>query len=339
MPRLSPRTYGVPLLFTATLACNVSLGGPFETTLDSPTNGSSEGGDAADDAPGDDDDGANDTTGAATSGPADGSTTSSPTDEESSSGDVPPGDTGVFFAMDLAQERADLYGWEFENTELEGVQWTKTWTPDGAEDGGPAIRMAQIPDGGDGSQFSWGWDGHVEAAPPPHGTTRYYRWRILYPEVDNFLALASDDGEPANSSNKLFIISSGGERCRVIVSMQGSRGDGLIQAGIAIDGGDDQMQSDYVFSRGDWLDMQIELRASSDDATPDGGYRVWIDEDDYDAPTLDVQGIVLNPTDWDFVGFGAYNNNLLEEGGVYEYWISAFEGATAFDTAWHADAT
>ena len=111
----------------------------------------------------------------------------------------------------------------------------------------------------------------------------------------------------------------------------------MIQYNFQIDGGDAQVETGYVYSRGTWHDVQLEIQTSSAPGVADGSLKEWIDNDDYDAPTIEILDIVLHAggPDSSYVIFGGYNNTEAipaDATNVQDY--TDFEIATAFAPSW-----
>jgi hypothetical protein len=86
---------------------------------------------------------------------------------------------------------------------------------------------------------------------------------------------------------------------------------------------------------GQWLDIQIELISSSTTSSGNGGYKIWINNNDYNNPTAQRSGFQLNTTNWRLVGFGYFANHGLAADGIHKWTHSNFQVASAFASNWH----
>lgn len=242
----------------------------------------------------------------------------------------------IVFTMDYAKAAYPGCGW---------TPWDQndSWKAEHVEGAGPggrdAIEMRQLSNLGArdyGGQFNWGWRENIEPSEHPGGVRRYYRWRMWFSTDSNFQGV-SIDGEPSNITNKLLIIGQGCRtgRCRFILSYRTDRETrriGYFRA--QIDGGEDHVDTGS-YERGHWLNVQVELTASSSESAADGGYRVWINNDAFARPTAARAGIVLHAANWGYVWFGAFNNDGLAAEGTHAFRHSGFEVAETFDNTWH----
>lgn len=241
----------------------------------------------------------------------------------------------VFFRMDYSAGGGAAAGWPG----VVNVQPTHTRTR--IAGGGPAgedvYELAQRSTGTSmpdyGSNFYWGWAGEIEPSNPPQGARRYYRWRLWFSPNSNFRGI-NYSGERVTITNKLLILGdSCGDRCRVIFTYRGQDNGQVGHLRLQIDGGEDLTETGPI-NTGRWLDVQIEVDSSSSPSTADGGYKMWINNNDYARPTAVRSNIRLNPTGWRYVRLGAYNNDGLASDGVHTLRIGGFEASTAFDTGW-----
>jgi len=247
----------------------------------------------------------------------------------------------VFFRMDYSSTAAPSGGWP--GTVGSAATHTTTRVEAGGPQGEGAYDMVQRYTGPSvryyGGEYDWGWNGNLEASDPAPGARRFYRWRMRFTPETNFRGVYSNDGSPTTLTNKILIIGDGcGDRCRVIVSYRGA--EGVRQARymrVAIDGGEDPADAPAI-SVGAWVNVQLEIIASTG-SNPNGGYKLWINSNDYNRPTAQRTGILLQPLRWRYVFFGAYNNNGLQSDGIHAYRHTGFEAATAFDSSWHRGST
>lgn len=239
----------------------------------------------------------------------------------------------TIFAMDYSPGSFPAAGWT--RVKASSADHQIVFLAGGGPNGQNAMEMRQLPNPVL-QQYEWGWDGNLEPSDPPQGDRRYYRWRLYFTPDSNYLALDPFNRERVNASNKMLIIGQGcsGGRCRVILTVKGEPGSRKIAFGIAIDGGVDQTETEYVYNSGQWLNVQLELDSSSTTSTGDGGWKLWVNNGNYDAPTLIRAGIRLHSSNWRYVGFGSYNNNALEPGGVNVWRNADFQVGASFDSSW-----
>lgn len=246
-----------------------------------------------------------------------------------------PASAQVIFAMDYSAGAAPNGGWSAIDVTS---HFTRTRVPGGGPQGQDAYELAQRPQPSAsdyGGQFNWGWRGNVESRDPSQGSRRYYRWRMRFSPNTNFRGLGWGDGNPSNMQNKLLIVGDTcGSRCRFILTYQGERNAGRVQNfRLQLDGGVDVADTG-TFPVGQWLDIQVELRSSSSSSSADGGYKIWINNNNYNSPNAQRSGIVLRPTNWKYVFFGGYMNDGLASDGVHVYRQTDFQVATSFDSNW-----
>jgi len=248
----------------------------------------------------------------------------------------------VFFQMDYSVGSVPSGGWP--GTVPTGPTHNRARVAAGGPQGEDVYEMTQLFTGSStrywGGEYDWGWNGDLEASDPPQGSRRFYRWRMRFSPQTNFRGVYSTDGSPTTLTNKILILGDGcGSRCRVILSYRGAEnGTQARYFRVALDGGEDPADTPAV-NVGQWVDVQLEVDSSTSSSSNDGGYKIWINNNDYSRPTAQRMGIVLNPTRWRYVFFGAYNNNGLQSGGVHAYRHTGFEASTAFNASWHRNST
>ncbi|WP_291982187.1 hypothetical protein [Luteitalea sp.] len=192
---------------------------------------------------------------------------------------------------------------------------------------------------GFGGEFYWGWNGNIEPSDPPQGARRFYRWRMRFSPQTNFRGLQWQDGSPTTLTNKILMVGDGCGRnnCRVIVSYRGTGGQ-TASLTVAIDGGASPTPG-VILPVGQWLDVQVEADSATTTSSRDGAFKLWINSNDYARPTAQITGIQLNPVNWRYVFFGAYNNNGLASNGVHSFRQAGFQASTTFDANWSRAAT
>ncbi len=244
----------------------------------------------------------------------------------------------VFFRMDYSVGAAPNGGWPTARTA--GATHTRTRIAGGGPQGEDAYDLTQIYTGTTvrdyGGEYYWGWNGMIEPSDPAQGARRYYRWRMRFSPTTNFRGVYSTNGQATTLTNKILMVGDGcGEsRCRVIVTYRGADNGRQAQyLRVQIDGGEDNADTAPI-NVGEWLDIQVELDSSTSRNGSDGGYKIWINNNDYNNPNARRTGIALNPVRWRQVDLGAYNNNGLTSNGVHAFRLTGFEASTAFDGGW-----
>jgi hypothetical protein len=234
----------------------------------------------------------------------------------------------VLFRMDYSSAAYPNAGWSDGATAVSS-HFTRQLLAGAAPDGSNAILMHHIP-GDPVSQFYWGWAGYAEQSGSlPGGTVRYYRWRMFFPTNTNL----SGNGL-GSVVNKLLIVGDGcGERCRIIVTYGPRTGVTDINFRVQIDGGIDPINVDNL-PKGQWLNIQIEARSSS--GSNNGGYKIWINNNNYSSPSAQIGNVQLAAREWGLVKFGAYCNANLASNGVHDWRHANFEVATTFDATWNS---
>lgn len=245
----------------------------------------------------------------------------------------------TFFSMDYSSATSPNGGWFAKSLE---PTFTRTRVAGGGPTGQDTYELAQRYASGApsfGGQFTWGWDGHLEPADPAQGSKRYYRWRMRFSPQTNFRGINWADGSPSGMQNKLLIVGNTcGSRCRFILSYQAEPDRGQVRNfRIQLDGGVD-LADTGAYPVGEWLNIQIELDSSTTPSTADGGYKIWINNDNYGAPTAQRTGITLNPTNWKYVVFGGFMNDGLRSDGVHTFRQTDFQASTSFDAGWNTGA-
>jgi hypothetical protein len=246
-----------------------------------------------------------------------------------------PASAQVIFRMDYSSSTGATGSWQ----PVEAVpNYTRTRIAGGGPSGQDAFELTQrsVPSlEAYGGQFDWGWDGPVESSDPAQGSRRYYRWRMRFSPTTNFRGLSWGGGGASGVQNKLLIIGQGcGERCRFILTYQAERDSGVVRNfRLQLDGGVDLVDTGS-YAVGQWLNIQIELQSGSTASTANGGYKIWINNNNYAAPTAQRTGITLRPANWRSVAFGGYMNDGLDSTGVHTYRQTDFQVASAFDSVW-----
>lgn len=242
----------------------------------------------------------------------------------------------VFFSMNYSSSAYPNAGWTAWPT---NASWSRTLLTGAGPSGQNVAELRQLPNpgGGDfGGQFNWGWSGNIEASDPPAGAKRYYRWRMYFTPESNFQGLAWGDGNAGDITNKLLLVGQGcsAEPCRVILTYRTDRANQRVgYFRLQIDGGA-QLVDTGAYPKGQWLNVQVELTAGSA-----GGYKIWINNNNYASPTAQKTGIQLNSQNWKYVWFGGFNNDGLQSGGIHTYRQTDFQAATTFDSNWNGGGT
>lgn len=247
-----------------------------------------------------------------------------------------PTQAQIIWRMDYSAGAAPNAGWAAEPT---GLTHTRTRIAGAGPQGQDVYELRQLPCltcSSWGGQYNWGWRDVIEPH-PPQGARRFYRWRMRFTPDSNFLAISGGDGLAANLQNKLLIIGQGCTtgRCRFILSYRGDSAARRVQYfRIQIDGGEDDAET-TAFNRGEWLNVQIELDASSSLSSADGGYKIWINNDNYAQPNAQRSAIQFDSQNWGFAWFGGFNNDGLLAGGVHAWQNTDFQVASSFNAGWN----
>ena len=249
---------------------------------------------------------------------------------------VSPASAQVFFSMDYSAAAEPDGGWLAKDLR---PNYSRSREPGAGPSGEDVYELVQrhAPNEPNyGGQFSWGWSGFIEPSDPPQGSRRYYRWRMRFSPDTNFRGINWSDGSSRGVESKLLIVGNTcGSRCRFILSYEASRDSGEVRNfRIQLDGGAD-LADTGSYPIGQWLNIQIELQSSSSPSTSNGGYKIWVNNDNYGSPTAQRGGITLNPINWRNVMLGAFMNDGLESGGVHTYRQTGFQAATTFDSNWN----
>jgi hypothetical protein len=248
-----------------------------------------------------------------------------------------PASAQIIFQMDYSAGAFPAGGWDDPQPE-EGL-WVRRRIDGAGPSGQPVIELRQVPCMScrdHGGQFNWGWRGNIEANDPAYGSRRYYRFRVRWSTDSNFRSAHLDTGELGNHTNKQLIVGQGCSTgsCRFILNTAGDIGSRRVNFFMAKDGGEDQVETDYVYPVGQWLHVQVELQASSSRGAANGGYKLWINNNDYSRPTIQRTNIVLDAANWRYVWFGAFNNAGLQSNGVNTWQQTDFQVATTFASNW-----
>lgn len=255
---------------------------------------------------------------------------------------VQPAAQPTLFSMDYSASADPNAGWTAESTSL--GPFTRTRVASGGPAGQDAYDLAQYysptfrPEFF-GGQFRWGWAGNVETSDPARGVARFYRFRLRFSATTNFRGIDWGDGtSPSSMTNKLLMVGDGGaeSRCRVIVEYRGVPDAGnLLRLRINIDGGVDAVDTG-PWPLNTWLNVQIEAKSSTNMSTPDGYFRMWVNNNSYASPSANRPTITLSQANWRFVRLGAYASNGLMADGVHTIRLADFQAAESFDSGWNS---
>jgi hypothetical protein len=253
-----------------------------------------------------------------------------------------PASAQTFFSMDYSAAADPNAAWNAES--VTSGPFNRQRIAGGGPSGQDAYDLIQYRDTSFrpefyGGQFRWGWSGNIEPSDPPQGARRYYRWRMRFSPDTNFRAVDWGNGSsPSALVNKVFLVGDGGrtDRCRVILEYTADPDAGNVRRmRLQIDGGEDPALSG-PWPIGQWLNIQIEVDSSSTPSSPDGGYKLWINNNDYGSPTAQTTGITLLTSNWKFVRLGAFVSHGLASGGVHAFRHTDFQASTTFDPNWNS---
>lgn len=240
----------------------------------------------------------------------------------------------VFFRMDFSPGAQPDAGW---NATDPGATHSRTFIAGGGPNGENVYELTQRHTGSSsshyGGEYYWGWTGNIEAQNPAQGARRYYRFRMRFSPGTNFRGTDSD-GSSTTLTNKVLILGDGcGRDCRVILNYRGQT-NGRTSLKLQIDGGAHLIETNEV-AVGQWFTVQIEVDSSTTTSSRDGSYKIWINNNNYNSPSAQTSGFQLNPTNWRWVLFGAYENDGLAANGEHSFRLSGFEASTTFDPNFH----
>ena len=250
-----------------------------------------------------------------------------------------PASAQVLFSMNYSSGAYPAAGWQ--NPWPESDEWRRAHLPGGGPNGQNAIEMIQLfsNDGGSyGGQHYWGWWGYVEGSDPSPGSRRYYRFRMYFTPDSNMRSRHWQDGSATGSENKLLIVGDTcGSNCRFIFTYDADTTNNRIgNFRLQIDGGANLVDTP-PYNFGQWLNIQIELQSTGAGST--GGYKIWINNNNYNSPTAQRSGFQFNPTNWRMVGFGYFSNHGLASNGIHKWRHADFQVATSFDANWNVGGT
>jgi hypothetical protein len=213
----------------------------------------------------------------------------------------------------------------WEQTDAMGTRWTSARVAGAGPSGQDVAQLTELPGV---PQHGWGWHGHV-VPDMAQGETRFYRWRHRVTAASNC---------SHTPSNKLLVIAQGcpGGMCRVIVQPK-CNPQRMVQYNFQVDGGVYQRETGYIYPVGTWLDIQLETRTSSSSGASDGALRLWVNNNNYSAPTIQSTGIqlVAGGVDSSYIIFGGYNNTGdVPSGATNVQQYTDFEISTAFHSGW-----
>lgn len=241
--------------------------------------------------------------------------------------------TGNFFEMDYSPDATEKAGW-FAAMPEDAGQYTRTLIPRCTPEGESCYEIVQLPGRDADGDFYWGWSDRFALEIPKYSEVRYFRWRLWYSPDTDFAGLEQGESVPAPIRNKLLILGDGSSvpDSRFILQTDGDPRQGVTFV-LQKDGGVDAAASPRFRRMGVWMAMQLRVRYSSAPNIPDGGYDLWIDDDDIRSPTVTRSRIVMNPPDARMMRMG-YMNNALAKGGVHTFRISDFEVGPAYADRW-----
>lgn len=246
---------------------------------------------------------------------------------------APPPQQATIFAMNYSAAAAPLGGWA-TNADIDGNagrRFTIAHAPGAGPSGQDAYLMTQLSAtslSSCGGQYNWGWRGDVEPTNPPRGEPRYYRWRMKFSPETNFRGAAwGGSCGLTGQQNKILLVSFNGGR--FIMTTRASANNGFIYT-LGIGGGANEIESPS-YPVGVWKDVQVELRSGSGN----GGYKLWVDNNDQNNPTVQIGGLTIGENDWNKAWFGGFMNDGMQTTGVYQWWHTDLQVGRTFDPAWH----
>jgi hypothetical protein len=83
-----------------------------------------------------------------------------------------------------------------------------------------------------------------------------------------------------------------------------------------------------------WSSLQFEFKSSSTTSSGNGSLKIWRDNDNYGAPSVQSGAFQLNTTNWGRVSVGFYANATLRSGSRFVYQIADIQWDDEFDSHW-----
>lgn len=240
----------------------------------------------------------------------------------------------AIFAMDMSAGAVPLAGYDGISGPGElGIVVNRTYLPTGGPSGQPAYDFDHIysaaqdnPANGWGGEYYVGW-GVTRGGIPAAGESRFLRFRFRIRPDANFGAIDSQDGSQVLTQHKLFILADGGTT-RTILSVHGWPGNTFeMQLGR---NGEGNIHTGNILLPGVWYHVQTETNISS----PNGYLRLWINNNNFASPNFQATGISFLPANYNFLGFGYYNNRMTSATGIYGLRMLDAIYDDAFDNTW-----
>jgi hypothetical protein len=258
---------------------------------------------------------------------------------------APSGGTGSpFFQMDYSAGAFPLGGWTSIHQDYS--RYTRTYAPSIGPSGQNGYRLTQIPSGPTGGDNYWNSDRSFTGAPFVYGDNAYLRWRFRWiPGTDCRAYHQDGSGGWQMWRNKILILNDGEARtnARFVLGMACGYPQDNPPAGmeptylwsIQKDGGVDIAETTQIPVTTNWQDIQVEIQYSSASNVADGGYRLWVNNNNQNSPTIQRTGIIMNAhANPGFVRFGAYFNNNMRDDGHLGWEHVDFQIDDDFDSTW-----
>jgi hypothetical protein len=183
--------------------------------------------------------------------------------------------------MNITAGAAPHFGWGiFDPSNREGIQWRTSFVAGGGPGGRDAAQVQMIPlaSGGFGANI---WEG-AGSARPSQGGVRYIRYYIYYSNVTHLRR--AQDGDFWGVKTVLINANPDTERA-IETSAPHTAAENLqIRFGKNINGPPDETIGDPLLRVG-WNAVQLGIFTSSTTTSRNGGYRVWLNNDQYSSPS------------------------------------------------------
>lgn len=251
------------------------------------------------------------------------------------------GGTSPLFEMNISSGASPSYGWSGGQVVPDNAIWTYTFRSGGGPGGRNAVEISRenrstCP--GVGNQpGKFGYFGTGESPAPGGGVSRFYR---LYMRVETGSVFAFYDWSDCSNGNggdKVIEVQNGSANGRAILH-SGYQDDTPALWRWMLEFSDATTDTGFIYALNTWYAIQMEIHWSTNGSTADGYAKVWVNNDTYASPTLQVLNeIAPAEANQAEINFGYYSNYWLRSGGSLVKRIGAFEYDDAFDSSWHAD--
>ena len=172
---------------------------------------------------------------------------------------------------------------------------------------------------------------NVFVAPFNAGTSRFFRWYEWHSPNNNYFNTTENGNSVLRGAlrHKRLLIGNGQSAGqRMILNVNVYEDTGLPHIEAIFDSS--PVISTGTFALNTWVAIQVEVRFG-----PNAYIKIWLNNDNFAAPTAELASGNYNQTDTDFVSFGMYTNNPLPLGGIHTWRDAGFRISSNFDNNWH----